>query len=120
MLPKEAAAIDFTLKDARCAESVASFDRGPLYWLTRHTKTENPQYEAQGLPFKAPFPSKSYFVPLFDAFLKNIATRRPLFMPKSRTMMTSWAAMGFAAARAQRHREETIVQTLSEVMIRRE
>jgi hypothetical protein len=69
---------------------VASFDRGPLYWLTRHTKTENPQYEAQGLPFKAPFPSKSYFVPLFDAFLKNMATRRPLFMPKSRTMMTSW------------------------------
>jgi len=114
LTPDEAATIDYTLKDARCAESVASFTSGALYWLTELTATENPQYEAQGVPFKAPFPRKSYFVPLFDAFLKNMTTRRPLFIPKSRTMMTSWAAMGFAVARAQWHKEETIVQTANE------
>src|SRR5262252_7314273 len=65
----ELAEIDSTLKDARCAEAVASFEAGPLYFLTKLTETENPQHEAQNLPFKAPFPQKGYFVPLFDAFL---------------------------------------------------
>src|SRR5271165_7114962 len=55
--------------DALCRQEVASFEAGPLLWLTRYTKTENPQYEEQGLPFLAGFPRKSYFVPLFGAFL---------------------------------------------------
>jgi len=55
--------------DALCRQEKASFEWGPLLWLTRHTKTENPQYEDQGLPFLAGFPRKSYFVPLFEAFL---------------------------------------------------
>jgi hypothetical protein len=97
--------------DARCAQEVASFSGGVLYWLTQLTKTENPQYESQGLPFLAPFPQKSYFVPLLAEFLKK---HRELFVPKSRTMMTSWAAMGFATHRAQYFREETIVQTANE------
>jgi len=42
--------------DELCRREVASFDAGPLYWLTHLTKTENPQYEAQGLPLLAPFP----------------------------------------------------------------
>ena len=108
---KDVAEIDWTLKDARCAESVACFDRGPLYWLTRHTKTENPQHEAQGLPFLAPFPRKSYFVPLFAEFL---ARHSVLFIPQSRTMLSSWSAMGFATWAAQFRREETVVQTLNE------
>src|SRR5438067_7302174 len=92
-------------------QEVASFDAGPLLWLTQHTATENPQYENQGLPFLAPFPKRSYFMPLFAEFL---AKRHQLFIPKSRTMMTSWAAMAFAASRAQWHREETVVQTANE------
>jgi len=109
--PAELAEIDYTLKDARCGEEVASFDAGPLYWLTRLTQTENPQNEDQGLPFNAPFPRKNYFIPLFSTFLRK---DRTLFIPKSRTMMTSWAAMGLAAWTAQWKREETVVQTANE------
>jgi hypothetical protein len=108
---QELAQIEWTLDDARCEESVASFESGPLYWLTRKTATENPQYKAQGLPFKARFPARSYFVPLLEAFL---ARHDALFVPKSRTLMTSWGAMGFAAWAAQWHQEETVIQTLSE------
>ncbi len=116
--PEELREIDAFLRratndslEAKCSERVASFDAGPLYWLTNLTQTENPQYEAQGLPFKASFPKKSYFVPLFGAFLARYPT---LFIPKSRTMMTSWAAMGFASWTSQWLREETVVQTMSE------
>ena len=97
--------------DALCRQEVASFDAGPLLWLTRYTKTENPQYEEQGVPFLAGFPRKSYFVPLFDAFL---ARHRQLYIPKSRTMMTSWAAAGFATWAAQWKQEETVIQTMNE------
>ena len=110
LTPEEAAQLDWWLKDARCAERVASFDRGPLHWLTNHTKTENPQYEAQGLEFLAPFPQKSYFIPLFKSFLAN---HPQLFICKSRTMMTSWAAVAFATWAAQWHREECVIQTLN-------
>ena len=111
LTPEEAAHLDWMLEDARCAERVSSFDAGPLYWLTHHTKTENPQCEAQSLPFLAPFPQKTYFIPLVKEFL---ARHKALFIPKSRTMMTSWAAMGYATWAAQWHNEETVVQTLSE------
>jgi hypothetical protein len=97
--------------DALCGQVKASFECGPLLWLTRYTKTENPQYEEQGLPFLAGFPVKSYFVPLFDAFL---ARHRQLYVPKSRTMMTSWAAAGLATWLAQWKREETVIQTMNE------
>jgi len=93
------------------AQEVASFDAGPLLWLTQFSATENPQFERQKLPFLAPFPKRSYFVPLFAEFL---AKHDQLFIPKSRTMMTSWAAMAFATSRAQWHREETVVQTANE------
>jgi hypothetical protein len=98
-------------EEKRCAERVASFETGPLYWLTNLTKTENPQFEKEGLPFRAPFPRKSYFVPLFHEFL---ARHDALFICKSRTMMTSWAALGFATWAAQWNQEETIVQTENE------
>jgi hypothetical protein len=97
--------------DAQCGQAKASFECGPLLWLTRHTKTENPQYEEQGLPFLAGFPRHSYFVPLFEAFL---ARHRQLYVSKSRTMMTSWAATGFATWAAQWKREETVIQTMNE------
>ncbi len=97
--------------DALCAQEVASFEAGPLLFLTQYTATENPQHEQQGLPFLGPFPRRSYFVPLFQEFLNK---HKCLFVPKSRTMMTSLSAMGFSASRAQWHREETVVQTANE------
>ena len=97
--------------DALCREERASFDCGPLLWLTRYTKTENPQYEEQGVPFLAPFPRNNYFVPLFQAFLDR---HRQLYVCKLRTMMTSWAAAAFATWAAQWKREETVIQTMNE------
>ena len=97
--------------DALCAQELASFDLGPLYWVTTHTKTENVQYAEQGLPFLAPFPRKSYFVPLFAEVLRK---HKQLFIPKSRTMMTSLSSMCFATWAAQWHKAETIVQTANE------
>ena len=97
--------------DALCGQAKASFECGPLLWLTSHTKTENPQYDEQGLPFLAGIPGQSYFVTLFEAFL---ARHRQLYVCKSRTMMTSWAAAGFATWAAQWKREETVIQTMNE------
>lgn len=89
--------------DAKCASD-------PLWWSQNHTFTENPKYKEQGLEFKARFPRKSYFVPLFQAFLRH----KRLFCPKTREMMTSWCAMVYATNRAQWHKAEVIVQTDSE------
>ena len=98
--------------DRLCRREEASFDCGPLLWLTQFTKTENPQYEQMGLPFLAPFPRKEYFKYLFAAFLQ-VSSRHPLAVPKSRTMMTSFSAAGFAAWAAQWKKEETVIQTLN-------
>src|SRR6185369_2800820 len=76
--------------DQRC-------EQDPLYWVQKCTLTENPQYLEQGLPFKAHFPRKSYFRPLFSAFL----TAPRLFVPKTREMLTSWCVMVFCTNRAQ-------------------
>src|SRR5215472_14786844 len=109
--PEDAAAIDYTLKDARCAEEVASFEAGPLYWVSNFTKTENPQYEDMGVPFLAPFPKKSYFVPLFQALMKK---SKQLYICKSRSLMTSWSAAAYATWMAQYRQEEVLIQTQSQ------
>lgn len=82
----------------------------PLYWLQNLTATENPKHAAQGLPFKAPFPKKSYFVPLFEQFRKCDR----LFIPKTREMLTSWCVMGDSAAMAQWHKWFIVAQTEAE------
>ena len=96
--------------DRLLARPVASFDAGPLCWLTKHTKTQNPNHEKQGLPYLSGFPRKSYFVPLFDSFL----TKELLLIPKTRTMLTSWAAVGYATYRAQWHNWDCIIQSCSQ------
>src|SRR5579872_6722242 len=95
---RQVAAMEWTLRDALCAEPVASFNKGPLLWLTRYTATENEQAEQQGLPFRAPFPKKSYFIPIFKEFL---AKHDRLFICKSRTLMTSWGMLAYATWCAQ-------------------
>lgn len=81
-----------------------------LYWGQNWTLTENPKWKEQGLTWKEPFPSKSYFRPLFAKFAKS----RRLFVPKTREMMTSWCAMLWAVHQAQWRRAEVIVQADSE------
>jgi hypothetical protein len=84
--------------------------RDPLYWAQTWTKTENPHYEKQGLPFRAGFPHKSYFGLLFAALAKE----SKLFIPKSRDMMTSWSALIWATHQAQWKQAFAIIQTMKE------
>jgi len=107
--------------DAKCAlletdeNGWAKMTSGPLYWAQNFTRTENPHYVEQNVPFVAPFPKKSYFQPLLGAMMH---TPR-LFIPKSREMMASWATMVFAAHKAQWHKAEVIVQTENEEKAKR-
>lgn len=86
-----------------------------LYWVQNFTATENPHWELQGLPFKGPFPKKSYFRPLFEAFAKYDR----LFIPKSREMLTSWAVCAYATHRAQWTKAEVVIQTAKEEKAKR-
>lgn len=81
-----------------------------LYWLQSYTATENPKHKEQRLPYRAPFPHKRYFEPLFDAFQK----RPRLFIPKTREMLTSWCVMGDSAHKAQWQQWFVVAQTDSE------
>ncbi len=89
--------------DAKC-------EADSLLWLQNFTATENPKHAEQGLPYKSPFPHKSYFEPLFAAFRRS----RRLFVPKTREMLTSWCVMGDSAHRAQWERWFVVVQTDAE------
>jgi len=88
----------------------ARTDSGPLYWGQNFTRTENPHYIEQGVPFKDRFPAKSYFEPLFGALIRE----RRLFICKTREMMASWAIMVYCTHKAQWHSAEVIVQTENE------
>lgn len=89
--------------DQRCAAD-------SLYWLQSYTATENPKHKEQGLPYKAPFPRKSYFNPLFAAFQRQSR----IFIPKTREMLTSWCVMGDSAHKAQWERWFVVAQTEAE------
>jgi hypothetical protein len=94
-------------KDAIC--SVAGIDEngwadescGPLYWLQNLTKTIDDHAVAKGTPAKAPFPRKSYFLPLMGQLLRPVLNPSPechtTFFPKSREMMTSWTICGYVS-----------------------
>jgi hypothetical protein len=98
--PSEKQELVELIEEARCSEDA-------LYWGQNWTLTENPKYEDQGLEYKAPFPRKSYFVPLFASFKNS----KHLFIPKTREMLTSWCVMLYATHMAQWSKAEVIVQT---------
>jgi hypothetical protein len=98
----------------RCRERVVAHDRGPMYWLRNWTKTENYHWEKQGLPAKAPFPYKpyspeylsSYAIPpercdwdyldwVMSYLLRSYEIGKPLYIPKTREMITSWLVVGY-------------------------
>lgn len=76
---------------AKCAQKVASFEAGPLLWLTRYTATEDLHWLQKGTPPVAPFPVKKYLAVAL-AYLLACDT---IFIPKSREMMTSWLVCGY-------------------------
>jgi hypothetical protein len=77
----------------QCAHRVASFEAGPLLWLTDHTATEDLHWMQKGTPPVAPFPKKEYL----RVALHYMLVCDTLFIPKSREMMTSWLACGYIA-----------------------
>lgn len=76
---------------ALCGERVASFERGPLLWLTKYTRTEDQHWLAKGTEPVAPFPQYEYFEDGMALLLRESR----LFIPKSREMMTSWLVCGY-------------------------
>lgn len=82
----------------RCSERVVAHDRGPMYWLRHCTRTENFQWQAQGLQPKEPFPYKPFTEGEWDYldWLMNFILAEPeLYVPKTREMMTSWLVVGY-------------------------
>lgn len=77
----------------KCEERVASFERGPLLWLTQYTATEDLHWLQKGTPPVAPFPVKKYLM----IAMSYLLTCDTLFIPKSREMMTSWLVCGYIA-----------------------
>lgn len=75
----------------KCAERVASFDAGPMLWLTQHTATEDLHWLQKGTPPVAPFPVKEYL----RVTMQYLLSEETIFIPKSREMMTSWLVCGY-------------------------
>lgn len=82
-------------------------DRNCLYWLQNLTMTENPHWKAEGRNFLAPFPQYPFFPFLFSVFLDP--NEKSVLIKKSRDMMLSWAAMGFAVWYAEKTQGVQIV-----------
>jgi hypothetical protein len=107
---EELARVDELLQSARYDKSEERCATDALYWVQNFSATENSHYIEQGVPFIAHFPKKTYFGPLFAAFLAH----NRLFIPKTREMITSWSVMAYAAHAAQWLKAEVIVQTAAE------
>ncbi|MEE9569258.1 MAG: hypothetical protein V3W37_07725 [Candidatus Binatia bacterium] len=78
----------------------------PYYWATQCTETFDEKWKQKNLssPYR-PFPEAEYLRWLFDQFLH---TER-LFVPKSREMIISWAAMSYFVWHCQVHPRSRIV-----------
>jgi hypothetical protein len=83
------------------AKPVATWDQGPLLWLTEHTLTEDHHALAKGTEFKAPFPKDEYIRILVDYILfeqcSDPNASNVLFVLKTREMMFSWTATAIIA-----------------------
>lgn len=86
-----------------------------LHWLQNYTKTFNNHWKEQGLesPYM-PFPDWPFFAPLLE-WLEDDEDPDPRLIEKSRTMMVTWAIMGYLTLQAMLVPErEIIVQTMTE------
>jgi hypothetical protein len=111
--------------DARC--SLAELDEkgwaktscGPMYWGRNLTKTFDDHAIAKGTPAKAPFPRKSYFLPLMGELLLPVMHPSPdchtTLIAKSREMVSSWTICLYLAWLCQwRPGTTAVIQTLKE------
>jgi hypothetical protein len=76
-----------------CGQQSASFEAGPLLWLTQHTFTEDAHWLQKRTEPIAHFPKLEYFTWIITYLL----TEPTLFISKSREMMTSWLVCAYIA-----------------------
>lgn len=91
----------------RMGRREASFDSGPLLWLTSYTKTEDWHWMAKGTEFQSPMPKKSYLKCVVDYLLSEPS----LFIPKTREMLMSWLVTGYIAWECQWYPVFWVAQT---------
>src|SRR4051812_41204482 len=77
----------------------ASFESGPLLWLTKYTQTEDKHWMAKGTAPEAPFPRLEYL----RVVMQYLLSEPTLFIIKSREMMTSWLVCAYVAWMCQWH-----------------
>jgi hypothetical protein len=101
-----------------CSQRVASWDAGPLFWLTQYTKTEDSHALSKGTEFLSPFPRLEYIKILIDYMLweqcKDPLASSSLFVLKTREMMFSWTACGFIASQCMFHNAFWMAQSAKE------
>jgi len=97
------------------AQRVREATKDTWTWLTRYTKTYNPHWKEQKLesPY-LPFPEWDYFRILLQ-WLEDDEDPDPRLIEKSRTMMVTWAIMGYFTLQAMLVPErQIVVQTMTE------
>lgn len=75
---------------AQCAIREAAWDKGPLLWLSAHTKTEDTHWMETRTEFRVPFPRREYL----RVVMSYLLSEKVLFLPKSREMLMSWLVCG--------------------------
>jgi hypothetical protein len=86
-----------------------------LHWLQNYTKTFNPHWKDDKLesPY-LPFPDWPFFSPLLE-WLEDDEDGDARLIEKSRTMMVTWAIMGYFTLQCMRVPErQVVVQTMTE------
>lgn len=91
----------------KIGEKVANWEKGPLLWLTSHTKTEDTHWMDKGTEFQSPFPKREYIRIVISYLLRC----KSLFLPKSREMLMSWTVCGFIAWMCQWYPVFWVAQT---------
>ena len=96
------------------ADRVRDATSSTLRWLTKFTKTYNPHWKEQKKPSAwEPFPEWAFFGPLLEYIDRD--DEKVKRVEKSRTMMVSWAIVGYFTLQAMLVPERQIIfQTMKD------
>lgn len=109
---------ELTEEEARIeAQKVRYATSSTHRWLTQFTKTFNPHWKEQGKPSAwEPFPDWPFFEPLLE-YVES-SDEKVKRIEKSRTMMVSWALVGYFTLQAQLvPARQVVFQTMEETKV---
>ena len=86
----------------RIAQPIASWDSGPLLWLTKYTKSEDTHWLTKGATYKSHFPGRDER-PDFLTIMEYLLTKPGVLITKSREMMATWLVCGYISWFCQFH-----------------